>query len=103
MSYMYFFVVRLALEVRELKPLVSILYIRQLQPLYLLAETGFSSSSWHLSSILALDSDHISGNWWLAICVDTFERVGYWPAELFTTMSDHATMVERSYTETPLA
>ena len=56
MSYMYFFVVRLALDVRELKPLVSILYIRQLQPLYLLAETGFSSSSWHLSSILALDS-----------------------------------------------
>ncbi|CAN7043319.1 unnamed protein product [Brassica rapa subsp. trilocularis] len=94
MSYMYFFVVRLVLEVRELKPLVSILYIRQSQPLYLLVETGFSSSSWHLSSILALDSDPISGNWWLAIGVDTFEPVGYWPAELFTTMSDHATMVE---------
>lgn len=38
--------------------------------------------------------DPISGNWWLAIGVDTFEPVGYWPAELFTTMSDHATMVE---------
>nr|VDD25169.1 unnamed protein product [Brassica oleracea] len=39
-------------------------------------------------------SDPISGNWWLAIGVDTFEPVGYWPAELFTTMSDHATTVE---------
>ncbi|KAF3541678.1 hypothetical protein F2Q69_00023643 [Brassica cretica] len=38
--------------------------------------------------------DPISGNWWLAIGVDTFEPVGYWPAQLFTTMSNHATMVE---------
>ncbi|XP_056856968.1 uncharacterized protein LOC130506349, partial [Raphanus sativus] len=38
--------------------------------------------------------DPISGNWWLAVGVVTFEPVGYWPAELFTNMSDHATMVE---------
>ncbi|CAH8390787.1 unnamed protein product [Eruca vesicaria subsp. sativa] len=38
--------------------------------------------------------DHISGNWWMAMGVVTLEPVGYWPGEIFTTMSDHATMVQ---------
>ncbi|XP_026435741.1 uncharacterized protein LOC113333513 [Papaver somniferum] len=32
------------------------------------------------------------GNWWLGIGENTL--VGYWPAELFTHLADHATMVE---------
>ncbi|XP_021734754.1 uncharacterized protein LOC110701407 [Chenopodium quinoa] len=32
------------------------------------------------------------GNWWMSFGDDTL--VGYWPAELFTHLTDHATMVE---------
>ncbi|KAK6911285.1 Neprosin [Dillenia turbinata] len=32
------------------------------------------------------------GNWWMGFGDDTL--VGYWPAELFTHLADHATMVE---------
>ncbi|CAN8270736.1 unnamed protein product [Cochlearia groenlandica] len=36
--------------------------------------------------------DHISGNWWLGLGKNV-EPVGYWPAAIFTLLSDHATMV----------
>ncbi|XP_006659717.1 uncharacterized protein LOC102704271 [Oryza brachyantha] len=34
------------------------------------------------------------GNWWLSYGDGAGGLVGYWPAELFTHLSDHATMVE---------
>ncbi|XP_023637254.1 uncharacterized protein LOC17881783 isoform X2 [Capsella rubella] len=35
--------------------------------------------------------DRKSGNWWLSLGVSI---VGYWPAELFTTLADHAAYVQ---------
>ncbi|RWW11722.1 hypothetical protein BHE74_00040998 [Ensete ventricosum] len=37
--------------------------------------------------------DPIAGNWWMSLG-DSSTLVGYWPAELFTHLSDRATMVE---------
>ncbi|WZY78130.1 hypothetical protein YC2023_024514 [Brassica napus] len=36
--------------------------------------------------------DLISGNWWVAMGVINVKAVGYWPAEIFTTLSKHTTM-----------
>lgn len=37
--------------------------------------------------------DLISGNWWVAMDVINVKAVGYWPTEIFTTLSKHTTMV----------
>ncbi|KAL0684761.1 hypothetical protein Bca4012_051609 [Brassica carinata] len=40
--------------------------------------------------------DLISGNCWVAMGVINVKAVGYWPAEIFTTLSKHTTMTSYS-------
>ena len=42
--------------------------------------------------IFVMNKDPKVGNWWMSFGDKTL--VGYWPAELFTHLADHATMVE---------
>lgn len=42
--------------------------------------------------LLQFKQDPKLGNWWMSFGDNTL--VGYWPAELFTHLADHATMVE---------
>lgn len=37
--------------------------------------------------------DPLSGHWWLGMGLNVV-RIGYWPVELFTTLSDHASEVQ---------
>lgn len=41
---------------------------------------------------ISCDQDPKLGNWWMSFGDNTL--IGYWPAELFTHLADHATMVE---------
>ncbi|CAH2038346.1 unnamed protein product [Thlaspi arvense] len=42
---------------------------------------------------LQICKDPLSGNWWLGMGVD-FVPIGYWPVEIFTTLSDHASRIQ---------
>ncbi|XP_010549645.1 PREDICTED: uncharacterized protein LOC104820761 isoform X2 [Tarenaya hassleriana] len=50
----------------------------------------FKGSQFDISILIFKDPKQ--GNWWLGFGDNTL--VGYWPSELFTHLSDHATMVE---------
>ncbi|KAK1266559.1 hypothetical protein QJS04_geneDACA000085 [Acorus gramineus] len=51
-----------------------------------------SISSEQFDITILIWKDPRKGNWWLGFGDNTL--VGYWPAELFTHLADHATMVE---------
>ncbi|CAN8269687.1 unnamed protein product [Cochlearia groenlandica] len=46
-----------------------------------------------LDITLQIWKDQLTGNWWLGLGLNT-HAVGYWPAALFTLLSDHAHIVE---------
>lgn len=52
--------------------------------------SSYSGSQYDISILIWKDPK--IGNWWLGFGDNTL--VGYWPAELFTHLADHATMVE---------
>lgn len=52
--------------------------------------SSFSSNQFDITILIWKDPK--LGNWWMSFGDDTL--VGYWPAELFTHLTDHATMVE---------
>lgn len=42
-----------------------------------------------------MTQDRVSGNWWLGMGANVaVVPIGYWPEKIFTTLSDHATMVQ---------
>ncbi|KAL0844790.1 hypothetical protein Bca101_018036 [Brassica carinata] len=51
--------------------------------------SSFGSSQYEIT--VNVWKDRNSGNWWL--CLNN-ELVGYWPAELFTSLADHAESIE---------
>ncbi|GAB4835453.1 hypothetical protein Ancab_000361 [Ancistrocladus abbreviatus] len=52
--------------------------------------SSFTSTQYDITVLIWKDPK--LGNWWMGFGDDTL--VGYWPAELFTHLADHATMVE---------
>ncbi|MQL81319.1 hypothetical protein Taro_013775 [Colocasia esculenta] len=52
--------------------------------------SSFSSNQFDITILIWKDPK--LGNWWMGFGDNTL--VGYWPAELFTHLADHATMVE---------
>ncbi|XP_030511551.1 uncharacterized protein LOC115725998 [Rhodamnia argentea] len=52
--------------------------------------SSFSGSQYDITILIWKDPK--LGNWWMGFGDNTL--VGYWPAELFTHLADHATMVE---------
>lgn len=52
--------------------------------------SSFSSNQYDITILIWKDPK--LGNWWMSFGDDTL--VGYWPAELFNHLADHATMVE---------
>ncbi|KAJ7973574.1 Protein of Unknown Function (DUF239) [Quillaja saponaria] len=52
--------------------------------------SSYSGSQYDISILIWKDPK--IGNWWMSFGEGTL--VGYWPAELFTHLADHATMVE---------
>ncbi|KAM0941940.1 putative neprosin [Dioscorea sansibarensis] len=52
--------------------------------------SSFSGSQYDISILIWKDPK--VGNWWMSFGDNTL--VGYWPAELFTHLTDHASMVE---------
>ncbi|KAF6144362.1 hypothetical protein GIB67_024589 [Kingdonia uniflora] len=52
--------------------------------------SSFSSNQYDISILIWKDPK--LGNWWMGFGENML--VGYWPAELFTHLADHATMVE---------
>ncbi|KMT13888.1 hypothetical protein BVRB_4g077300 [Beta vulgaris subsp. vulgaris] len=52
--------------------------------------SSFSTNQFDVTILIWKDPK--LGNWWMSFGDDTL--VGYWPAELFTHLTDHATMVE---------
>ncbi|KAL1340035.1 hypothetical protein AAHE18_U088500 [Arachis hypogaea] len=52
--------------------------------------SSFAGSQYDITILIWKDPK--AGNWWMSFGDNTL--VGYWPAELFTHLADHATMVE---------